>query len=104
MHFAEREKTTFMTPNENSYNVMPFKLNNASENYHQMMNKILKDKFGDILEVYMKDMIVKSAKDIDHESHIRVVFIEVRQYNMRLNLEKYIFGVKVSKFFEFYLT
>ncbi|MCI72029.1 hypothetical protein A2U01_0093292, partial [Trifolium medium] len=31
------------------------------------MNKVFKDEIGDMLEVYMDDMIVKSASEAEHE-------------------------------------
>jgi hypothetical protein len=51
-----------MTESRNYYyRVMPFGLRNAGANYQRMMNKAYnKELLGDILEVYMDDMIVKS--------------------------------------------
>jgi len=58
----DKQKTTFMTESGSYYlNVMPFGLRNAGATYQQMMNKVYDKKLlGDILEVYMDDMIVKS--------------------------------------------
>jgi hypothetical protein len=58
----DKMKTTFMTESGNYYyNVMPFGLRNAGATYQRMMNKVYdKTLMGDILEVYMDDMIVKS--------------------------------------------
>jgi len=40
-----------------------------------MMNKVYdKDLLGDIIEVYMDDMIVKSHQEIDHAAHLKQVF------------------------------
>jgi len=42
---------------------MPFGLRNAWATYQRMMNKVYDKKLlGDILEVYMDDMIVKSKE------------------------------------------
>jgi hypothetical protein len=58
----DKMKTAFMTESGNYYyNVMPFGLRNAGATYQRMMNKVYdKTLLGDILEVYMDDMIVKS--------------------------------------------
>jgi hypothetical protein len=70
-----------------------------------MINKVYnKELLGDILEVYMDDMIVKSKQEIDHAAHLKRVFEQTRKYNMRLNPEKCIFGVQAGKFLGFYLT
>ena len=58
----DKMKTAFMTESGNYYyNVMPFGLRNTEATYQCMMNKVYdKTLLGDILEVYMDDMIVKS--------------------------------------------
>ncbi|CAJ2652108.1 unnamed protein product [Trifolium pratense] len=59
---------------------------------------------GDMLEVYMDDMIVKSPEELDHVVHLRKVFEQARKYKMRFNPEKCTFGVRAGKFLGFYLT
>ncbi|CAJ2645078.1 unnamed protein product [Trifolium pratense] len=105
MAVADREKTAFMTESSNYYyNVMPFGLKNAGATYQRMMNKVFRGQIGDMLEVYMDDMIVKSPEELDHVVHLRKVFEQARKYNMRFNLEKCTFGVRAGKFLGFYLT
>jgi hypothetical protein len=91
----DKMKTTFMTESGNYYyNVIPFGLRNAGATYQRMMNRVYdKTLVGNILEVYMDDMIVKSQLEVDHAAHLRRVFEQTRKYNMRLNLEKCTFGV-----------
>jgi len=95
-----------MTESGNYYfRVMPFSLQNAGATYQRMMNKVYEKKLlGDILEVFMDDMIVKSQQEVDHATHLKRVFEQTRKYNMRLNPEKCTFGVLVGKFLGFYLT
>jgi len=102
----DKQKTAFMTESGNYYfNVMPFGLQNAGATYQRMMNKVYDKKLlGDILEVYMDDMIVKSQQEVDHVAHLNRVFEQTRKYNMRLNLEKCTFEVPAVKFLGFYLT
>jgi hypothetical protein len=105
MAVADRYKTTFMTPTGNYYyNVMPFGLKNAGATYQRMMNKVFRTQIGDMLEVYMDDMIVKSHDEVDHTAHLRKVFEQARKYKMRFNPEKCTFGVRAGKFLGFYLT
>ncbi|CAJ2636234.1 unnamed protein product [Trifolium pratense] len=105
MAVADREKTAFMTESGNYYyNVMPFGLKNAGATYQRMMNKVFRGQIGDMLEVYMDDMIVKSPEELDHVVHLRKVFEQARKHNMRFNPEKCTFGVRAGKFMGFYLT
>ena len=99
------EKTTFITQwGTFYYKVMPFRMKNAGATYQRMMNKVFRNQIGDMLEVYMDDMIVKSRADTDHAAHLREVFAQARQCKMRFNPEKCMFGVKAGKFLGFYLT
>ena len=102
----DKNKTTFITESRNYYyNVMPFGLRNSGAAYQCMMNKVYdKELLGDILEVYLDDMIVKSKQEVDHAAHLKRVFEKTRKYNMRLNTEKCTFGVQAGKLLDFYLT
>ncbi|GAU10535.1 hypothetical protein TSUD_420870, partial [Trifolium subterraneum] len=101
----DKKKTAFMTETGNYYyNVMPFGLKNAGATYQRMMNKVFHNEIGDMLEVYMDDMIVKSEEEIDHTVHLKRVFDQARKFNMRFNPEKCTFGVKAGKFLGFFLT
>jgi hypothetical protein len=99
----DRRHTTFMTEGANYiYNVIRFGLRNAGATYQRMMNIVFKNEKGDMLEVYMDDMIVKSAEDSHQRCHLESVLARARQYNMRLNPKKCTFGVKASKLLGFY--
>ncbi|MCI66685.1 polyprotein, partial [Trifolium medium] len=64
MAMADKEKMAFMTESGNYYyNGMPFGLKNAGATYQRMMNKVFQGEIGDMLEVYMDDMIVKSHEE-----------------------------------------
>src|ERR1044072_2509619 len=62
------------------YNVIPFGLKNAGATYQRMMNKVFKGEIGDMLEVYMDDMIVKSHTKEDHASRLRREFDQARRH------------------------
>ncbi|GAU34163.1 hypothetical protein TSUD_162630 [Trifolium subterraneum] len=105
MAVADRTKTAFMTESGNYYyNVMPFGLKNAGATYQRMMNKVFRGEIGDMLEVYMDDMIVKSHEEVDHTVHLQRVFEQARKVNMRFNPKKCTFGIRAGKFLGFYLT
>jgi len=84
------------------YNGMPFGLRNAGATYQRMMNKVFHPEIGDMLEVYMDDIILKSVEEHYHKDHMEMVFARVRQYNM--NPKKCTSGIKPWIFLGFYLT
>jgi len=56
------------------------------------------------MEVYVDDMIVKSCMVEKHIKDLEEVFAKIRKYNLRLNLEKCVFGVRGGMFLGFMLT
>lgn len=69
-----------------------------------MMDKIFKDQLGRNLEVYMDDIVVKSASTITHAKDLEEIFAKIQKHNMRLNLEKCVFGVQGGKLLGFMIT
>lgn len=87
------------------YNVMPFRFKNAGATYQWMMNKVYdKNNVGEILEVYMDDMIIKCEQEIKQTAYLKWVFEQTSKYNKTLNPWKCKFGVQAGKFLGFYLT
>ena len=58
------------------------------------MDKIFVNQLRKNLEVYVDDMVVKIPNTTSHVEDLVEIFAEIRKYNMRLNLEKFIFGVQ----------
>ena len=78
---------------------MPFGLKNVGAVHQRMVTQIFKDQIGDIVEVYIDDMVVKSKRREEHMPNLVEVFEILRQHNLRLNAGKYVFGVGSGKFF-----
>jgi len=105
MHPRDKEKTTFMTADANYYyEVMPFGLKNAGATYQHLMDKIFKGLIGRAVEVYVDNIVVKSDSFDQHLKDLDEVFKALRGVNMKLNPEKYTFGVEGGKFLGFMLT
>ena len=62
-----------------------------------MMNKIFRNEIGDMLEVYMDNMIVKSTEEINHTLHLKKVFEQAIKCQMQFNLKQCTFGVRDRK-------
>ncbi|XP_057450898.1 uncharacterized protein LOC130742814 [Lotus japonicus] len=105
MHPSDEESTTFMTNQANyCYKTMLFGLKNAGATYQRLMDKIFSKQVGRNMEVYVDDMIVKSARASDHGSDLKEAFTQLRTYQMKLNPEKCSFGIQGGKFLGFMLT
>jgi hypothetical protein len=77
--------------------VMTFRLKNARATYQRAMNLIFHDLLGIILEVYIDDLVIKSAGFTGHLADLRLVFERMRKYNLKMNPLKCVFGWPVSR-------
>jgi hypothetical protein len=81
--------------------VMTFDLKNAGAIYQKAMNLIFHDLLGVILEVYIDDIIIKSARLHDHLADLRLAPERMRRYGLKMNPLKCAFGVSAGKFLGF---
>ena len=65
-----------------------------------MFNK----QIGRNMEVYMDDMLVKSKEELAHLDDLREMFTTLKQYQMKLNPSKCVFGVASGKFLGFMVS
>jgi len=56
------------------------------------------------MEVYVNDMLVKSKEELTHLDDLKETFATLRQYQMKLNPSKCIFGVASGKFLWFMVS
>ena len=59
---------------------------------------MFREQIGKTVEVYIDDMVVKSRKAEDHITDLLQVFSILRQYGLKLNASKCVFGVSSEKF------
>jgi len=105
MAISDMHKTAFITDDANYfYRVMPFGLKNAGATYQRLMDKVFSHLMGQCVEVYVDDMVVKSPSHHQHVEDLSAVFSALRQYNLRLNPDKCVFGIDRGKFLGFMLT
>jgi len=105
MHPGDKEKTTFRTDTDNFYyEVMPFGLKNVKATYQWMMDSVFREMIERSVEFYIDDIVVKSDSFEPHISDLQEVFQALRCYQLRLNLDKCVFGVEEGKFLGFMLT
>jgi len=105
MATSDMNKTAFITDDANYfYRVMPFGLKKAGATYQRLMDKVFSHLMGQCVEVYVDDMVVKSPSHHLHAEDLSVGFSALRQYTLRLNLDKCVFRVDRGKFLKFMLT
>ena len=99
MNPPDEDKTTFtMGGGIYWYKVMPFGLKNSGATFQRMVNKVFMDLNGNIMEVYVDDILVKRVQRTEHLQYLDKIFNLLRQYEVRLNPENYTFGVASEKF------
>ena len=76
---------------------MPFGQKTAGATYHRMVNKVFNSQIERNMEVYVDYMITKSKEVKDHAKDFQETFSTLKTHVMRLNLEKYVFGVTGGK-------
>jgi hypothetical protein len=80
---------------------MTFGLKNAGATYQRAMNLIFYDLLGIILEIYIDDVVVKSAGFNDHVADLRLALERMRKYGLKMNPLKCAFGVSAGRFLGF---
>ena len=69
-----------------------------------MMTRMFREKIGCTVEVYIDDIVVKSKRESRHVEDLQGVFEVLQQHKLRLNAEKYAFGVGAGKFMGYLIT
>lgn len=83
---------------------MHFRLKNAGATYQQLMDQIFKHQFNRNVEVYVDDILIKSAQARQLVADITEKFSTLRKYDLKLNPSKYLFGVNGGCFLGYVVT
>ena len=101
----DQEKTAFiMSQGLYCYKVMPFGLKNGRATYQRLVNKMFNKQINRNMEVYVDDMLVKSKEELAHLDDLRETFATLKQYQMKLNPGKCVFGMVSGKFLGFMVS
>ncbi|XP_075473405.1 uncharacterized protein LOC142504418 [Primulina tabacum] len=77
----------------------------AYQGYHQIPLSVEdQDKVGSNVEVYLDDIMVKSKDSTQLIPDLVETFSSLRSYGLKLNPQKYIFGVRSAKFLGYMVT
>jgi hypothetical protein len=97
-------KTAFRVPEAVGlfeYVVMTFRLKNAGATYQHAMNYIFHDLISKLVEIYINDIVVKSASVEGHLGDVRQVLERTRRFGLKMNPKKCSFGVSAGQFLGF---
>ena len=102
--------TSFITPyGSYCYVTMPFGLKNDGDAYQRCMQQCFTDQIDPLnqpdqaerprptIAVYVDDIVVKTTQAYDLITNLAATFMNLRRFNIRLNPEKYVFGVSKGK-------
>ena len=105
MDEEDQEKTAFITSQGlYCYKVMSFGLKNAGVTYQRLVNRMFNKQIGRNMEVYVNDMLIKSKEELAHLDDLKEMFTSLKQYQMKLNPSKCVFGVASGKFLGFMVS
>ena len=105
MDEEDQEKIAFITSQGfYCYKVMPFRVKNVGATYQRLVNKMFNKQIGRNMEVYVDDMLVKSKEELAHLDDLRETFTTLKQYQMKLNPSKCVFGVASGMFLGFMVS
>jgi hypothetical protein len=83
------------------WKVMTLGLRNAGATFQRAMNLIFHDLLGVIMEVYIDDVVIKSACFTDHIADLKVAIERMEKYGLRMNPFKSMFWVSAGCFLGF---
>ncbi|XP_073045532.1 uncharacterized protein [Primulina eburnea] len=101
----DQDKASFVTSGGTfCYVVMPFGLKNAGATYQRLMNLVFQKQIGRNIEVYVDDILIKTREVAHFIDDLIETFATLKQYRIKLNPAKCVFGVKSGKFLGFMVT
>ena len=83
---------------------MPFGLKNVGATYQRAMITLFHDLIHKEIEVSLADLIATSDTKAEHLVHLEKLFERLRQFLLRLNLNKFTFGVRSGKLLGFIIS
>jgi hypothetical protein len=99
------EKTSFITPfGAFCYKTMTFGLKNAGATYQRCIQNCFHDQIGRNVHAYVDDVVIKSEKAGSFINDLAETFKNLREYKMKLNPTKCVFGVPAGKLLGFIVS
>jgi hypothetical protein len=98
-------KTSFITPFDAfCYITMPFGLKSAGATYQRGIQRCLYSQLGCNVEAYIDNVVVKTREEEGLISDLAETFDNLTKFKIKLNTEKYTFGVPSGKLLGYMLS
>ena len=105
MKESDQAATAFITPYRPfCFNTMPFGLKNAGASYQRMIQTCLEKQVGKTVESYVDDVVIKTRHVESLIDDLCLTFDNLWTYDIKLNLEKCVFGVPAGKLLGFIIS
>jgi hypothetical protein len=98
LRVEDQIKTSLITPfGAFCYTTMPFKLKSVGATYQRGIQRCLHSQIGRNAEAYVDDVVVKTREEEGLISDLAETLDNLRKFKMKLNPERYTFGVPSGK-------
>jgi hypothetical protein len=105
MSKEDEEKTAFITPcGTYCFVRMPFGLKSAGSTFARAVQIGFESQLHRNIEAYMDDIVVKTKDKSTLIQDLEETFANLRKINLKLNLEKCVFGVPSGKLLGFFVS
>ena len=68
------------------------------------MNDVLFDYLDDFVTAYLDDILIYSEDPLEHEMHVKKVLQRLQDARLQVDIKKYEFGVKQTKYLGFIIS
>jgi len=76
---------------------MPEGIKNAGSTFAKMMKAVLGPQLQKNIRAYVDDIVIMSKNEEDHIADLMKIFANLREAFLKLNPEKYVFGISRGK-------
>ena len=83
---------------------MSYGLKNAGATFQRCMQKCMQPQLGRNIHVYVDDIMVKTKQHLKLLDDLKGTFANLREYKVKLNPEKCVFGVPAGKLLGFLVS
>jgi len=87
-----KKTTKIMKSSFYDWNVMSFRLNNATRMFFKTMAKVFKDWTNQFLKVFVDDVNIHNQTWEEHLTHLKAIRTQLQEVNLKLILGKCSFG------------
>ena len=105
MNLDDVWKTTFKTKfGHFEWKVIPFALTNTPTTFMRFINHIFIAHLGQLLVIYLDDILIYSENLIEHEEHVQKVLRRLRKAGLQTDIKKCEFSVTCTKYLSFIVS